>query len=197
MKRFSLLTLGLAICMFIVACEPTLLYKLELPELKAPEGKALCVVYRPMAFTGNDFVPVFLDGKYVGGTEGNVMLTFEVDPGEHYVIGDGTNKSKCKFNFQAGKLYFIRHTVVTISTSVGPVPVTIVTSTFKPKTGGEAMATIDEEKGKIRWAQPNPAKPQENLSDDDFADIKEDYEEWATEEKNEEDYSVERDYPGY
>jgi len=197
MKRFSLLAFGLVISMFLISCESILIYNSELPPIKSPEGKALCVVYRPMAITGNDFVPVFLDGKYVGGTEGNTMLTIPVDPGEHYIIGDGTNKSKCRFTFQTGKIYFIRHTVVTITQRAGPITIRIVTSTFKPKTGEDAMQTIEEEKGKMRWVQPNPNKPQEDLSQKDFDEVKEDYEEWAADEENAEDFAVERDYPGY
>jgi hypothetical protein len=197
MKR---LLAGLSTAMVVMAltgCTPTLLYNKQLPEFKAAADKALCVVIRPMAFTGSNFVPIFVDTQYVGGTEGNTVLSFPVTPGEHFVIGDATNKSKVKFNFQAGKVYFIFHTVVVITTSAGPVTITITTSTFKPMSGEDAMKKIDSERGKISWVQPNPASEQKNLTGKDLADIQKDYDEWAAKEKNAEDFKTEKEYPGY
>ena len=55
----------------------------------------------------------------------------------------------------------------------------------------------EEERGKMRWVQPNPAKPQEDLKAKDYEDVKKDYAEWAADEKNAEEYAIERDYPGY
>jgi hypothetical protein len=185
------------IALSLVGCEPVLIYNKQVPEFKAPADKALCVVIRPMALTGSKFVPIYCDTQYVGGTEGNTVLSFPVTPGEHFIIGDGTNKSKVKYNFQAGKVYFINHTVVVITTSAGPVTITITTSTFKPKSGSEAMEKLESEKGKITWVQPNPANPQENLKAGDFADAKKDWEKWAAESKNAADLQIEKDYPGY
>jgi hypothetical protein len=178
--------------LLITSCVAPLLYNKELPPLKAPEGKALCVILRPMAITGSNTVNVYCDKKWVGATEGNTLLTFPVDAGEHYVIGDATNKSIVKYNFQAGKVYFILHTVVTISSSY----FTIVTSTFAPMDGSSATGKIDGEKGKISWVQPNPEyKDAKDLSDKDLADIQKDYAERAK--KNPDDFQKEADYPGY
>jgi hypothetical protein len=194
MKRFPALAVALASLIFVLGCGvPALLYNKTVPELKAPADKAMCVLIRPMAFMGSVFIPVYCDQKNVGGTEGNTMLTFPVDPGEHYVIADATNKSKCKFNFQAGKVYFIYHTVVTINGFV-----TINTSTFAPMDGESATKKIEEEKGKITWVQKNPEdKEAKDLSANDFEDIKKDYEKWAGESKNAADAKKESDYPGY
>jgi hypothetical protein len=193
-RRFSagLVLSALAGVLLFSSCVPMLIYNTQLPEIKAPADKAMCVIIRPMAIMGSNTVPVYFDKKYVGATEGNTMLTFPVEAGEHYIIGDATNKSICRFNFVPGKVYFILHTVVTISPTAY---ITIVTSTFAPKDGREAMEKIESEKGKIRWVQPNPESPQEDLEDKDFEEIKEDYAE--REKKNPEDYKKEADYSGY
>jgi hypothetical protein len=196
-KRLVGLISTAAMVMVIAGCAPILLYNKELPDFKAPADRALCVIVRPVAFTGSSYLPIYCDTTYVGGTEGNTVLSFPVDPGEHFIIADATNKSKVKYNFQAGKVYFIFHTVVVVSTTVGPATITVTTSTFKPKSGADAMAKIESEKGKISWVQPNPENPQENLSGKDFAEIQKDYEKWASKEKNAEDFHAERDYPGY
>jgi hypothetical protein len=196
-RPFHGVLLAAVVGLLFVSCESMLIYKKELPDFKAPADKALCVVVRPMAFTGNNTVKIFCDANYVGATEGNTVLSFPVTPGEHYVIGDATNKSKVKFNFQAGKVYFIRHTVVTVSTSIGYATITVVTSTFKPMNGSDGMGKIESEKGKIKWVQPNEKSPQDNLKAKDFENIKKDYEKWAAEAKNAEDVKAEADYPGY
>jgi len=194
MKRFCILTIALASMLVFVGCIPKLIYNKTVPELKPLTDKALCVIIRPMAFAGSVFIPIYCDQKYVGGTEGNTLLTFSVDPGEHYIIADATNKSKAKFNFVAGKVYFIQHTVVTFSTSF----VTINTSTFIPQDGESAMKKIESEKGKITWVQKNPDdKNAENMKDNDFAEVKKDYEKWAADSKNADVAKKEADYPGY
>ena len=193
MKRACMLGVATVSLIFIAGCVPKLIYNKTLPELKPIPDKGLCVVVRPMAFMGNVFVPIYCDQKYVGGTEGNTMLTFPVDPGEHLIIGDATNKSKVKFNFVAGKIYFIQHTVVTISSVV-----TINTSTFAPMDGASATQKIESEKGKISWVQQNPEdKDEKDMDAKDFADVKNDYDKWASDPKNAADAKKESEYPGY
>jgi hypothetical protein len=195
MKRLIAVTIAAASLVFLVGCVSKLIYNKTLPEIKAPADKALCVVIRPMAMMGSTFIPIYCDQKYVGGTEGNTMLTFEVEPGEHYVIADATNKSKVKFNFVAGKCYFIQHTVVTISPTSY---ITINTSTFVTLTGEEAMKKIESEKGSITWVQKNPEdKDSEDMKAKDLEDVKKDYEKWAAEPKNAADAKKDSENPGY
>lgn len=195
MKRSLALTVAVASLIFVLGCgTPTLIYNKTLPEIKAPADKALCVLVRPMAFMGATFIPVYCDQKYEGGTEGNTMLTFPVDPGEHYIIADATNKSKVKYNFQAGKVYFIWHTVVSLSSGI----IKINTSTFAPMDGESATKKIEDEKGKITWVQKNPEdKDSKDLSANDFEDVKKDYQKWAADGKNAADAKKEAEYPGY
>jgi hypothetical protein len=178
----------------MAGCASKLLYNKTLPEIKAPADKALCVIVRPTAFMGSVYIPIYCDEKYVGGTEGNTLLTFPVDPGTHYIIGDATNKSRSKFNFVAGKCYFILHTVVTVNAGY----VTINTSTFGAMNGDEAMKKIEDEKGKITWVQKNPEdKDSKDMSANDFEDVKADYAKWAAESKSAEEAKKEAEYPGY
>jgi hypothetical protein len=194
MKRLIAVTIAAASLIFMAGCVSKLLYNKTLPEIKAPADKALCVIVRPTAFMGSVYIPIYCDEKYVGGTEGNTLLTFPVDPGTHYIIGDATNKSKSKFNFVAGKCYFILHTVVTVNAGY----VTINTSTFGSMNGDEAMKKIESEKGKITWVQKNPEdKDSKDMSANDFEDIKKDYTKWAAESKNAEEAKKEAEYPGY
>lgn len=193
MKRIFAGVCSIGALIAFSGCTPTLLYNKEVPAFKAAPDQALCVVYRPTAFAGAAFIPIYCDTNYVGGTEGNTVLSFAVTPGEHMIIADATNKSKVRFNFQAGKIYFIQHTVVTISGGY----ITINTSTFTPKAGAEAMAKLESEKGKITWVQPNPASSADNLSARDLAECIKDYDKWASEGKNAEDYKIEKEYPGY
>jgi hypothetical protein len=195
MKRLIAVTIAAASLVLMTGCVSKLLYNKTVPELKAPADKALCVIIRPMAFFGSVYIPIYCDQKYVGGTEGNTLLTFPVDPGEHYIIADATNKSKTKYNFVAGKCYFIMHTVVTVNVNSY---VTINTSTFSSMTGDEAMKKIESEKGKITWVQKNPEdKDSKDMSTKDFEDVKKDYTKWAGEGKNAEEAKKEAEYPGY
>jgi hypothetical protein len=194
MKRLIALTMAVSLMVLMAGCVSKLIYNKTLPELKPIADKALCVVVRPTGFMGNVFVPIYCDTKYEGGTEGNTMLTFPVDPGEHMIIGDATNKSKVKYNFVAGKIYFIMHTVVTVSAPY----VTINTSTFAPMDGESATKKIESEKGKITWVQKNPEdKDTKDMDAKDFADVKKDYDKWAGDSKNAADAKKEAEYPGY
>jgi hypothetical protein len=196
MKSLLALTVAAASLVFIAGCGiPKLLYNKTVPEIKAPADKAMCVIVRPTALMGSTYIPIYCDQKYVGGTEGNTMLTFDVEPGEHYIIADATNKSKIRYNFVAGKIYFIQHTVVTIQPTSY---ITINTSTFVMMNGEEAMKKIESEKGKITWVQKNPEdKDSEDMKAKELEDIKKDYAKWAGESKNADEAKREAEYPGY
>jgi hypothetical protein len=195
MKRLCTLSIAVALLVFMAGCVSKLIYNKTLPEIKPLPDKALCVIVRPTAFMGSVFIPVYCDQKYVGGTEGNTMLTFPVDAGEHFIIGDATNKSKSKFNFVAGKIYFILHTVVTIQPTSY---ITINTSTFVPMDGESATKKIESERGKINWVQKNPEdKDSQDMKVKEFEDVKKDYEKWASDAKNAADVKKESEYPGY
>ncbi len=177
----------------LTGCTPLLLHEAVIPEFAPPADQALCVVIRPVAVSGGVFVPVYLDRQYVGGTEGDTVLSFPVPPGRHMVIADATNASKVRFDFKPGKIYYVAHTVVSINAPF----VTINTSTFTPKNAADAMGILRNERGRSTWVQPNPARQQENLSVARFAEIKADYEKWAASPEHAQSAREEREYPGY
>ncbi len=177
----------------LTGCTPVLLHHAMIPSFEPPPDQALCVVIRPVAVSGAVFIPVYLDRQYVGGTEGNTILSFTVPPGEHMIIADATNSSKVRFHFKPGKIYYVAHTVVTIDAPF----VTINTSTFTPKTGADAAGIIANERGKSSWVQPNPAVRHDDLSAEKFAELLADYEGWARKPENAASARTERDYPGY
>ncbi len=182
-----------AVALSLSGCTPILLYQAAIPDFRPAADQALCVVIRPVAVSGSVFVPIYVDHRYVGGTEGNTILSFPVPPGEHMIIADATNSSKVRFHFKAGKTYYIAQTVVTIDAPF----VTINTSTFTPKTEADAKGIIDNERGRSAWVQPNPARLQEDLSREKLAEIVADYEDWARKPENAASVRTEREYPGY
>lgn len=193
MKRLLASVVVGASALSLAGCTPILLYQAAPPDLRPAADQALCVVIRPVAVSGSVFVPIYLDRRYVGGTEGNTILAFPVPPGEHMVIADATNTSKVRFRFKPGRTYYIAQTVVTIDAPF----VTINTSTFTPKTQADARGIIDNERGRSAWVQPNPARPQEDLSREKLAEITADYEDWARKPENADSVRTEREYPGY
>jgi hypothetical protein len=193
MKRLLAVAFVGAVTLSLAGCTPILLHQAMIPDFNPQAGQALCVVIRPVAATGAVFVPIYLDRQYVGGTEGNTVLSFPVPPGEHMIIGDATNSSKVRFTFKPGKVYYIAQTVVTIDAPF----VTINTSTFTPKTGADAKGIIDNERGKSTWVQPNPAVHHDDLTPEKFAELKADWEAWARKPENAASARTETEYPGY
>jgi hypothetical protein len=195
MNHFFSLPVAVAFLTIFAGCTPKLIYNSALPEIKPISDKALCIILRlAPGYGSSKFIPVYCDQKYVGGTERETMLTIPVDSGQHYIIADAINKSKVRYNFRPGKIYFIKHSVMTI---YGPY-VSITTSTFSPMDDKEAMKIIEEEKANLRWVQINTEnKDSEDLKTDDFNEVKKDYEEWFADPKNAEDVSKEANYPGY
>jgi hypothetical protein len=190
-RLLAVLCLGV-VAMSLAGCTPLLLHNQLIPEFKPAADQALCVVIRPVAMMGNVFIPIYLDTEYVGGTEGNTILSFPVTPGEHMVIADATNESKVRFDFKPGKTYYIAQTVVSIDAFV-----VINTSTFTVKNASDALAIINNERGKSTWVQPNPARLQENLSAAKLAEAKRDWAEWAAKPENAQSAREEKEYPGY
>jgi hypothetical protein len=183
--RFALVALSCAL--LFVACEPFLIYENQLPEFKAPADKALCVIIRPSGFFNNTSM-IYVDRKIVSGTTGNNITSFSVDPGKHLVLGKINNTTKVRFDFKAGKVYFILQTTY-------PVPFVGVLNTFVPMPGDEAMSKIESEKGKCRFSRYNEKSQESDLDKKDVDEELADWEKWAKE--NPDKAKVEIEYPGY
>jgi len=186
---FGIIVLGL----ILAGCTPMLIHESQWPDFTPPVKKSMCVVIRRLSkwSGGSDrFTPIFLDTEYVGGTEGNTVFSFSALPGKHFIVADASNKSHVRFNFRAGKIYYILQTVVAI-------PYAGEFSTFTPITGSDAEKILQDEKGSSTWVYANPSKPHDNLSQEDMADICKDYNEWSVKAENANSYKSENDYPGY
>lgn len=158
----------------------------EIPAFKAPATKALCVVVRPVRGFGD--ASIYLDGKLVSGTRGNSVTSFEVTPGSHLVLARIERMGKVKFNFKAGKVYYLLQAAYFI-------PYAGVLNTLSPLSGEAAASTFEREKGKLTYTSRDPAKPVEDLSAGEFEDEQKDYSKWAKE--NPEKARNEAEYPGY
>ena len=176
-----------ALGILISSCTPPLLYETTVPDFKAPADKALCVVIRPTGVY-SQFAPLWLDAKCVGGTEGNTITSFEVDPGSHLVLTKINIMSKTKLNFQAGKIFYILMAAY-------PIPMVGTATSLTPMPGPEATEKIKQEEGQIKFTKLNPEYDHEDLDADDLKEELEDYAEW--EKKEPEKAKIEAEYPGY
>jgi hypothetical protein len=187
MKLIRLAALISSLGLLFVACEPFLLYEDQMPTFKAPSDKALCVVIRPSGMYGN-FAQLWLDKKTVGGTEGNTITSFEVEPGEHLVITRISIKTKVKLNFEAGKVYYLMQAAF-------PIPMIGVSTSLTPMPCAEAVAKLEEEKGKLKFTKLNPNNTDlDDLEDKDVKEEMEDWKKWADD--NQDKAKVEREYSG-
>lgn len=199
-SRFALVATAL-VSMAIIGCEPFLLFETPLPDFKAPAEKALCVIIRPSqtgvkiasslmggGFDANALAKVYVDGKLVAGLRENSVTSFEVDPGEHLIMSQVKTMSKIKYNFQAGKVYYISQGLI-------PIPMIGTGQAMKPMTPDEYKSKLADNTGALRYTRLNPNVPAEDMDPDDVADEMEDWKEWA--EDNPEDAAAETDYPGY
>ncbi len=187
MKRLRVVCAAVLAGILFIACEPFLIMQKEFPDFKAPADKALCVVIRPSGMFG-DLAKIYCDGTIEGGTYGNNVMSFEVSPGPHLVLSKIRATSKLKFNFQAGKVYYILQVAF-------PIPFIGTNTSLTPMPGPEATAKLEEEKGKCKFSQYNVKSNESNLDKGDVDKEMKDYDEWA--QKNPDKAKAEADYPGY
>jgi len=208
MKYSRVLAVSMVAALVFISCEPLLLFEDTYPDFASPADKALCVVIRPLAppsipipkigpmgggsiNLGAKQALIYIDGKVSGGNIGKTVCAFEVEPGEHLIIAKADIPGKVKFNFQAGKIYYLMHNVF-------PVPIgvtTLVGSTLEPMPGDEAVAKLQEEKGNCKLVKYNPAAEAEDLEADDVQDEREKWDDWAKKEPDK--AKIEMEYPGY
>lgn len=193
MKKFKLLIIAVVVFSFL-GCEPILLKKEVIPELKVPAGKALVVILRKISVSignlgGGGIVMVYLDNKFVTGTEPNTVTTIEVDPGEHFIVSKTDMKTPLKFDFKEGKVYYILQATF-------PVPFIGTGNKIVPLDGAEGEENLKSMRDdNCEYAYANPASPQDDLSDKDYRSIKKEWE--KLEEKDPEEAKKSMGYPGY
>ncbi len=205
MKVLKVLLAGSLVLALASCFGPNLIYQKEMPKFAPIDGKARIVILRPIpsfAFSmGGTSDPnylvasAYLDKKYVSETYKSTVVSFPVEPGEHYFLaqvqGFGMHPmSTMKFNFQAGKVYYIQERVQVTRTPIGEVQACIT----EPISIDDANKLLTEKKD-LQYGEFNTAKPGKDLEDKDFNKQVEDYAKFVKEKPQ--DAKKESDYPGY
>ncbi len=207
MKLFKTLIAAAAV-LSLSSCDfgPALIYQAQMPEFKPIDGKARLVLIRPKpgfsislggSTNPNDIITsVYLDAKYVSETYFSTVVSFPVEPGEHYIFarskGFGMAKpmGKVKFNFQAGKVYYLN-----LKVAVAPTPVGEVQSCLLDPIAIDEATKLLTEKKDLRYGEFDTSKKRDDLDQKEFASLERDYSKWVNDKPN--DAKKESEYPGY
>jgi hypothetical protein len=100
-----------------------------------------------------------------------------VDPGQHYVIGEGENRACARFDFEAGKVYYLLQIIYP-----GALQILVSTSAkgrtgFEPKNPEEAQKDIND----CDYLVYEPKNGTEELKPDDYKETVADFEKEAKE----------------
>ena len=97
------------ICLVVLSgCATTHMTKLdEAPALISDPDQATLVIIRETFFGGGVVFWSYLDGKLIGETLGQNYFITSVTPGPHYVVIASENTCVARFDFKAGKTYFL------------------------------------------------------------------------------------------
>jgi hypothetical protein len=163
----------LAAAVVFSSCAPMIKYSTAIPEVKAPQDKALVVIVRPLPKTGASYhadkmSTVYFDGVFGCVNTDNTITQIPVDTGLHYIMASIDNIATVKLSFKPGKVYYFaqkvtsrRVTAPTPGTGAPSGGLTRVQTTLEPVTPDQF-----KEMGKsadIRYAQFSPSKPLKNL----------------------------------
>jgi hypothetical protein len=113
MKRGLKNTMVLLVCILLLSgCASTHMPKPEArPELAPQSDSATLVIIRDTWFGGGIVFWNYLDGKLIGETMGNTYFVSYIPPGPHYVVSVTENTGIAHFDFQPGKIYYLRQGV--------------------------------------------------------------------------------------
>ena len=147
-------TLMFFICLAMLSgCATTQMVKMEQkPEVVADQEVAMLVIIRDTFFGGAIVFWNYLDGKLIGETSGNTYIVAKVPPGPHYVVSSCENTGIAHFDFQAGKVYYLRQGI-----TMGVL--TARTSGFFPMTREEALEAMP----KCSYLELKPDAPREDM----------------------------------
>lgn len=173
----------LLILAMLTACTPRIIIKNGKPALTPFYDKAQCVIFN-MNGNSDEFIPIYLDTKLVGGVEDSCMTAFYVDTGVHYLIATQDNESTLKLNFKARKKYFFRMGAIEVPMFDGVKMVLI-----------SDLEAMEHMNSGLVYKALNPERALPDFDEDDFRDEVEEYKEWADE--NPLDAKLEREYEGY
>ncbi len=81
------------------------------PQIVAKPDMATLVIIRDTWLGGAIVFWNYLDGKMIGETQANAYFTTSVKPGPHYIVVATENTGVAHFDFQPGKIYYLREGV--------------------------------------------------------------------------------------
>lgn len=163
----------MGLTLFLVSCAgPHMITKSNKPEFEAKSGKALLVIVRTMSIFGSVPVENYLDGKLIGITRGKSYFITDVNPGKHYLMARADNMVTTRVDFEPEKIYFLQQSII---------PGGIFTMTaFYVFTYEEAMKQMNESGS--RFLVYDPGDSDTYLSEKDFKEAKEEFDQEVSEE---------------
>jgi hypothetical protein len=188
--------------LFSCAVGPGFKYQPRMPEFKPVNGMARVVMIRAgskptgAVSDGNDpAAEVYVDTRYTSETYPNTVVSFHVDPGEHFVFsrtkGDGVRPlGSVKFNFRAGKIYYLEQKVADVPFRDGSVRGIVLVAVSAEK----AHALLSENK-ELRYGEFRPGTQPDDLDQREFATQEREYSKREAERPDE--AKKEAEYPGY
>jgi hypothetical protein len=157
-----------------------------LPDFKASNDKALCIV---LSVEGNfdELVPLYIDGVLSGATFDTSLTAIEVSPGERFLTAALDNQATIRLNFIAGKSYFVKLGTLEVPMFDG-VKMTLISDK-------EANNIINSIGKSIKSVKLNSDVTLNDFDSEDYKEEVDEYWEWAKE--NPKDAKIQSDYLGY
>ena len=81
-------------------------------KIDIPKDKALVYFIRPTPYALIAKVKILCDEEYIGATRGMTYIYTFVDAGEHSFRTKELQKARLNYNFEAGKIYYIKHKIL-------------------------------------------------------------------------------------
>lgn len=175
MKRVFLFIMMFALLIFFLACRVSAPHFMKFNEntnfdissVKPENGKAALVIARTTNYLGAAEFDTHLDKKLIGVTAWKCyFIKTDVDPGFHYVISRYENIEVAKINFEPGRIYYILQ-IPRRGYFVARISVKLLT----PE---DLLSTMDDDCKLLIY---KTVRPENDLSDDDYQKIVNDYEE--------------------
>jgi len=145
------------LCFLFASCGEFYMLKQDTrPEIKPSDAKAKLVILRGTSFGYAVKIDNFLDGKFIGQTQGKSYFITEVDPGTHYIIAAAENNACARLNFEAGKIYYLLQA--------------IYPGIMFARTGFTAIKPDDAQKDipDCKYLIIDPSKKAENMKKEDY-----------------------------
>jgi hypothetical protein len=182
-KLGSLIAAGL--CLFCMSCggEFYMLKQDSRPEIKPSPDKAKLIILRGTSYGFAVKIDNFIDGKFIGQTQGKSFFVTEVEPGRHYIVAAAENNACARFDFEAGKMYYLLQR--------------IYPGIMFARTGFDAIspADADNDLPDCKYFTIDPAKKAEDMKKEDYDKTVADFEDEA---KNDPDRHKDvLEYKGY